>query len=77
MPIRYFQPGDDDNTVFRKLLENDTQTLSGALTVSIGAAGGSVAPQTAALGDSRNDLLRKILINQSQIMAGNMTAHLR
>ncbi len=62
MPKRYYQLGDYDNTIERKILENQTQNpLTG------GTLAGNSSPATpkryAANGDDDNTLLRKILEN--------------
>jgi hypothetical protein len=75
MAIRYYQNGDYDNTIERKLLENESATLDGAQTISLGPAGGSAAPRYYADGDYNNTILRKLLENQSGVIAGRMTFH--
>jgi len=43
MALRYYQPGDYDNTILRKLLENQTQLILGTLTLATTGGGGGGA----------------------------------
>ena len=62
MAKRFYQLGDYNNTVERKILENQTQYPDSAATLA-----GNSSPATplryAADGDTNNDFLRKILEN--------------
>ena len=62
MAKRFYQLGDYDNTIERKILENQTQNPTTGATLA-----GNSSPATplryAAVGDTNNDFLRKILEN--------------
>lgn len=76
MAIRFYQLGDYDNTIQRKLLENEASTLrTGDQTISLGPAGGSATPRFYEPGDYDNTILRKLLENQSGVISGRMTFH--
>lgn len=65
MPKRYYQLGDYDNTIERKILENQTQYPT-----SGGTFAGNSSPATPTrfyeTGDDDNTILRKILENQAK-----------
>lgn len=75
--IRFYQSGDYDNTIQRKLLENEGATIAGSQSVYLDAEGGSLPPSFPALGDVKNTLLRKFLKNQTQAMDGRSSIHIR
>lgn len=78
MPARYFQYGDYDNTILRKLLENESQVIGGALSATIrdGSPATAVA-ECAQTGDTDNNLLRKILVNQALVIGGGLRMSIR
>ncbi len=64
MALRFYQPGDYDNTILRKLLENQTQFSTSAIVLAkLGTA--ATPRRVAVIGDDENTLLRKLLENQS------------
>lgn len=73
MATKYAQPGDYDNTLLGKMLENDTQVIGQTLSYSVAAGTATATPRYAYPGDDKNTLLRKILENQSRVIAGTLT----
>lgn len=77
MPVlRQPAPDDSENLLLRKVLENDTATISGAQSVSIRSGSATGTPRLATPDDDKNILLRKILENQVDVIGGRLIYHL-
>lgn len=77
MALRTYQLGDYDNTILRKVLENDSQSIGGSLPVNIRTGTATQDPRYYQPGDNSNTILRKILENQSRVIGGSLVLHLR
>jgi hypothetical protein len=77
MPVlRQPAPDDLENSSLRKILENDTATISGAQSVAIRSDTATGTPRVAVPDDDKNTLLRKILENQVDVIGGRLIYHL-
>ncbi len=64
MPKRFYQLGDYDNTIERKILENQTQYPTSAALLAV--SGSATVVRYAADGDDDNTLWRKLLENMAR-----------